>query len=101
MTNSTFICSNFTFGYNTSLPSRQAVTIKDSVLRISKFYGVKLATTASFLLDGAVLVPKAVEANFFPNNAEIPTPTLGAGGLTVSNAYDVTIARGIAGLVRS
>lgn len=97
LTNSTLTCGNFTFGYNNSLPKRQTVVIKDSVAIISKFVGTKLATNASFLLDGAVLVPKAAATDFFPNSAAIPTPTLDAGGLTVSNSYDVTIEKGLAG----
>ena len=97
LTNSTLTCGSFRFGYNNSLPKRQTVVIKDSVAIMSKFVGTKLATNASFLLDGAVLVPKAAATDFFPNSAAIPTPTLDAGGLIVSNSYDVTIAKGLAG----
>ncbi|MBQ9430621.1 MAG: autotransporter-associated beta strand repeat-containing protein [Kiritimatiellae bacterium] len=97
LTNSTLKCGNFTFGYNNSLPSRQSVVIKDSVVEMSKFVGTKLATNASFLFDGAVLAPKAETTAFLPDSAAIPTPTLGAGGLTVSNAYDVTIAKPLSG----
>ena len=97
LTNSTLTCGSFRFGYNNSLPKRQTAVIKDSVAIMSKFVGTKLATNASFLLDGAVLVPKAAATDFFPNSAAIPTPTLDAGGLIVSNSYDVTIAKGLAG----
>ena len=97
LTNSTLTCGSFRFGYNNSLPKGQTVVIKDSVAIMSKFVGTKLATNASFLLDGAVLVPKAAATDFFPNSAAIPTPTLDAGGLIVSNSYDVTIAKGLAG----
>ena len=67
LTNSTLTCGSFRFGYNNSLPKRQTVVIKDSVAIMSKFVGTKLATNASFLLDGAVLVPKAAATDFFPN----------------------------------
>ena len=100
LTNSTLTCGNFTFGYNSNLPSRQSVIIKDSVAKISRFVGTKLASTASFLLDGATLVPKDASASFLPNSANIPTPTIGAGGLIVSNNYDVTIAKGLSGAGR-
>ena len=100
LTNSTLTCGSFYFGYNTSLPSGQTVVIKDSVATITRFVGTKLASNASFLFDGATLVPKSARTDFLPNSAAIPTPTLGAGGLIVSNNYDVTIAKGLAGAGR-
>ena len=101
MTNSTFSCGIIQFGYQTGnnfkSPGKQTIILKDSVANISKFVGTVKNANASILFDGAVLAPKAAEANFLPNNAAIPTPTLGAGGLIVSNSYDVTIAKGLAG----
>ena len=101
MTNSTFSCGIIQFGYQTGnnfkSPGKQTIILKDSVANISKFVGTVKNANSSILFDGAVLVPKAAEANFLPNNAAIPTPTLGTGGLIVSNSYDVTIAKGLAG----
>ncbi|MBR0506333.1 MAG: autotransporter-associated beta strand repeat-containing protein [Kiritimatiellae bacterium] len=100
LTNSTLTCGTFSFGYNASLPSRQSVVIKDSIATITRFLGTKLASTASLLFDGATLVPKAARTDFLPNSAALPTPTLGAGGLIISNNYDITIAKGLSGAGR-
>ena len=100
LTNSTLICGTFSFGYNTSLPSRQSVVMKDSIATITRFLGTKLASTASLLFDGATLVPKSARTDFLPNSAALPTPTIGTGGLIVSNNYDITIAKGLSGAGR-
>ena len=98
LTNSTLTCGQILFGYSGyTTPNTQTVSMKDSVATISKFVGVNPASTKSFIFDGAVLVPKAAATDFLPNSAALPTPTLGAGGLIVSNSYDVTIAKGLAG----
>ena len=100
LTNSTLTCGQILFGYSNTYPTpnTQTLSIKDSVAVISKFVGSIAATTSSSVrFDGAVLVPKAAAADFLPNSSVIPTPTLGAGGLIVSNNYDVTIAKGLAG----
>ncbi|MBO7683232.1 MAG: autotransporter-associated beta strand repeat-containing protein [Kiritimatiellae bacterium] len=101
LTNSTLTCGRILFGYSSSTyptPNTQTLSMKDSVAFISKFVGVSQATASSSIrFDGAVLVPKAAAADFLPNSSVIPTPTLGAGGLIVSNNYDVTIAKGLAG----
>ena len=100
LTNSTLTCGQILFGYSSTYPTpnTQTLSIKDSVAVISKFVGSIAATTSSSVrFDGAVLVPKAAAADFLPNSSVIPTPTLGAGGLIVSNNYDVTIAKGLAG----
>ena len=98
LTNSTLTCGQILFGYSGyTTPNTQIVSMKDSVAVISKFVGVNPASTKSFVFDGATLVPKAAATDFLPNSAAIPTPMLGAGGLIVSNSYDVTIAKGLAG----
>ena len=101
LTNSTLTCGRILFGYSSSTyptPNTQTLSMKDSVAFISKFVGVSQATASSSIrFDGAVLVPKAATTDFLPNSAILPTPTLGAGGLIVSNSYDVTIAKGLAG----
>jgi autotransporter-associated beta strand protein len=101
LTNSTLTCGRILFGYSSSTyptPNTQTLSMKDSVAFISKFVGVSQATASSSIrFDGAVLVPKAAATDFLPNSAILPTPTLGAGGLIVSNSYDVTIAKGLAG----
>ena len=100
LTNSTLTCGQILFGYSSTYPTpnTQTLSMKDSVAVISKFVGAIAATTSSSIrFDGAVLVPKAAATDFLPNSAILPTPTLGAGGLIVSNNYDVTIAKGLAG----
>ena len=99
LTNSVLTCGGIYFGYGGfPTPNTQTVIMKDSVANISGFNGIFLASNSSSLIfDGATLVPKAAAANFLPNSAAIPTPTLGAGGLVVSNNYDVTIAKGLSG----
>ena len=99
LTNSVLTCGGIYFGYGGfPTPNTQTVIMKDSVANISGFYGIFLASNSSSLIfDGATLVPKAAAANFLPNSAAIPTPTLGAGGLVVSNNYDVTVAKGLSG----
>ncbi|MBR1586986.1 MAG: autotransporter-associated beta strand repeat-containing protein [Kiritimatiellae bacterium] len=101
LTNATLSCGNIQFGYSSSWTSvgRQTVILKDSVARLSKFTGstANLNSNSSLLFDGATLVPKAATADFLPASNKIPTPTLGAGGLVVSNNYDVTIAKGLSG----
>ena len=100
LTNSTLTCGQILFGYSSTYPTpnTQTLSMKDSVAVISKFVGAIAATTSSSIrFDGAVLVPKAAATDFLPNSAILPTPTLGAGGLIVSNSYDVTIAKGLAG----
>ncbi len=100
LTNSTLTCGQILFGYSSTYPTpnTQTLSMKDSVAVISKFVGSIAATTSSSIrFDGAVLVPKAAATDFLPNSAILPTPTLGAGGLIVSNSYDVTIAKGLAG----
>ncbi len=96
LTNSTLTCGRILFGYSSSTyptPNTQTLSMKDSVAFISKFVGVSQATASSSIrFDGAVLVPKAAATDFLPNSAILPTPTLGAGGLFVSNSYDGTIA---------
>ncbi len=100
LTNSTLTCGRILFGYSSTYPkpNTQTLSMKDSVAVISKFVGSIAATTSSSIrFDGAVLVPKAAATDFLPNSAILPTPTLGAGGLIVSNSYDVTIEKGLAG----
>ena len=98
LTNSTLTCGVMYYGYSTEYTvGQQTVVLKDSVVNLSKFAGRVLHSASSLLFDGATLVPKAAATDFFPNSATLPTPTLGAGGLIVSNAYNVTIAKGLAG----
>ena len=100
LTNSTLTCGQILYGYSSSYPkpNTQTVIMKDSVAVISKFVGsIKATSSSSLNFDGAVLVPKAAATDFLPNSSVLPTPTLGAGGLIVSNSYDVTIAKGMAG----
>ena len=54
-----------------------------------------VTSSSSILFDGATLVPKAAAANFMPSG--LPSPTLGADGLVISNAFDVTAAVGMKG----
>lgn len=97
LTNSTLTCGTFLFGYSSTVPGVQTVSLKDTIVNLSKFAGKKKNADSTFTLDGATLVPKAAAADFLPASANVPTPTIGAGGVTVSNAYDVTIAKGLAG----
>ena len=100
LTNSMLTCGQILYGYSSTYPTpnTQTVSMKDSVAVISKFVGTIKATSSSSLnFDGAVLVPRAAATDFLPNSSVLPTPTLGAGGLIVSNSYDVTIAKGMAG----
>ncbi|MBR4170189.1 MAG: autotransporter-associated beta strand repeat-containing protein, partial [Kiritimatiellae bacterium] len=98
LTNSTLTCGWFRFGYSGGAnPGVQTVSLKDTIVNVTKFVGTKLNPESSLLFDGATLVPKAAATDFMPASANLPTPTIGAGGLTVSNAYDVTIAKGLAG----
>ena len=97
LTNSTLTCGKFQFGYSSTATGVQAVSLKDTIVNLSKFAGQKMNANSTFMLDGATLVPKAAATDFMPASANLPTPTICAGGLTVSNAYDVTIAKGMAG----
>ena len=100
LTNSTLTCGKFQFGYSSTTPGVQTVSLKDTVVNLSKFAGTKKNANSTFTLDGVTLIPKAAATDFMPASANIPTPTIGAGGLTVSNAYDITIAKGLAGTGR-
>ena len=101
LTNSTFTCGVVHFGYGTGdtykSPGAQTMILKDSVANITRFNGNACNENSSIFFDGATLVPKSEAANFLPNSATIPSPTIGAGGLIVSNAYDITIAKGMTG----
>ncbi|MBQ7188690.1 MAG: autotransporter-associated beta strand repeat-containing protein [Kiritimatiellae bacterium] len=99
LTNSTLTCGRFLFGYSSGTAvGVQTVSLKDTVLNLSKFVGQRTNAASSFLLDGVTLVPKAAATDFIPGNANMPMPTIGAGGLTITNEYDITIAKGMAGV---
>ena len=101
LTNSTLTCGQILFGYSSTYPTpnTQTLSMKDSIAVISKFVGsIKATASSSIRFDGAILVPRAAETDFLPNSSVLPTPTLGTGGLTVSNSYNVTIAKGMAGV---
>ena len=104
LTNSTFSCGVVQFGYDTGAnyasPGKQTLILKDSVANVTRFSGVSMNSSSSILFDGATLVPKSARTDFLPANNKIPTPTIGASGLIVSNNYDVTIAKGLAGAGR-
>ena len=98
LTNSTLTCGRFMFGYPSATDAGvQTAILKDTTVNLSKFGGACLPSGSSLLFDGVTLVPKAAATDFMPASANLPTPTIGAGGLIVSNACDVTIAKGIAG----
>lgn len=101
LTNSVLMCSDIRFAYSSSKGSTQTLVFKNTVANLAKFVFNKKTDASSILFDGATLVPKAAAANFMP--AGLPSPTLGADGLVISNAFDVTAAvamKGTGGLVK-
>ena len=103
LTNSTFTCGLVQFGYSGSTytsPGKQTLILKDSVAKVTRFSGVAMNQSSTILFDGATLVPNAAREDFLPASSKIPTPTIGPGGLIVSNNNDITIAKGMTGAGR-
>ncbi|MBQ9430622.1 MAG: hypothetical protein IJU44_03635 [Kiritimatiellae bacterium] len=95
LTNSVLTCSDLRFSYNNSKGNSQTVILKDTLVNLAKFVYYHKTAASSILFDGATLVPTGAAANFMPSG--LPTTTLGAGGLVISNAYDVTAALSMTG----
>ena len=93
-------CSAIQFAYGNNY-NTQTLVLKNTVVNLSNFIYKNKTSSSSILFDGATLVPKAAAANFMPSG--LPSPTLGADGLVISNAFDVTVAvamKGAGGLVK-
>ena len=95
LTNAVLTCGEIQFAYSTSGGNTQTLILKNSLVNLSSFLFRHKTAASSILFDGATLVPKAASASFIPTG--LPTPVLGAGGLIISNAFDVSVAVGMTG----
>ena len=95
LTNSVLTCSAIQFAYASNKGGTQTLVLKNTVVYLSTLIYNHKTADSSILFDGATLVPKAEAMNFLPSG--LPSPTLGANGLVISNAFEVTADVGMKG----
>ena len=95
LTNSTLTAKYVNLGWSKQTPGKQTIEfVGGTTVNVAGFKKNAVHEESSVLFDGATLVPTA-EGDLLPNLG-VPT-TIEAGGLVISNDFDITVAAPLTG----